>query len=164
MKKKIGELLFQIIPVMIGVYLGFVVTNWSDGNQRKKQSQVLIDNMLSEIKSNKDKVFNVRDYHMILRDSCKSYSKRNIPFNSPGFFKGIRTQNLSSSSYETGIQTGLINEIPISKLEIINQLYTLQNEYNDFGKLVLNRLITMDMDSEERGLKGFSLFSLSYND
>ena len=41
MKKKIGEILLQIIPVMIGVYLGFVLSNWSETNKTKSQTELL---------------------------------------------------------------------------------------------------------------------------
>jgi hypothetical protein len=38
MKKRMGDLILQIIPVMIGVYLGFVVSSWAE-NRKVGQNQ-----------------------------------------------------------------------------------------------------------------------------
>jgi len=37
---------------MIGVYLGFVISNWQDSQKRKTQSQILVDNIQMEIETN----------------------------------------------------------------------------------------------------------------
>ena len=35
MKAQIKEFLLRVLPVMIGVYLGFVLSNWNEGQKRK---------------------------------------------------------------------------------------------------------------------------------
>jgi hypothetical protein len=65
-KKKIGELFFQIIPVMIGVYLGFVVSNWSERKQQDSKKKILVRNIISEIKENKKNVLGIIEYHNIM--------------------------------------------------------------------------------------------------
>ena len=67
MKKKIGEMFVQIIPVMVGVYLAFLVTEWTDRNQRRTQSKFLIENLIKEIETNDRKLKNVLGYHRMLR-------------------------------------------------------------------------------------------------
>ena len=49
---KLFELLFQIIPVMIGVFLGFLVNDWREQKQSEEQATVFIENVVEEIKSN----------------------------------------------------------------------------------------------------------------
>ena len=53
MKKKIGELIFQIIPVMIGVFLGLSVANWSEDRKKETRSDALVETIKNEIQSNK---------------------------------------------------------------------------------------------------------------
>ena len=48
---KLFELLFQIIPVMIGVFLGFLVNDWREQKQSEEQAAVFIENVVEEIKS-----------------------------------------------------------------------------------------------------------------
>ncbi|MFC2187000.1 hypothetical protein ACFCT7_06735 [Fulvivirgaceae bacterium LMO-SS25] len=74
MKRKIGDIFIQIIPVMIGVYLGFVVSNLAD------------------------------------------FRKRN------------------------------------------NQLYTLQNDYNDYGNMMLSGLLNMDLNNTPESMRKVAQF------
>ena len=153
MKKKIFELLFQIIPVMIGVYLGFLVSNWSEGKQRKAESQKLVDNMLVEINQNKTRVKQVLDYHQMLRDSSRAILQSNAKLVQPDYFEGTRRIRLANSAYNTGIQTGIINELSIDKIEIINKVYTFQNDYNQYGNMMMASLINQDFSDQEGDLK-----------
>ena len=150
MKNKIGELLFQIIPVMIGVYLGFAVSDWSDNKKRKAQSKMLVENILSEIEFNEKRIKNVVDYHQMLRDSSDVYSNSIEKNQRPPYFKGTRVVKLTNSAYNTGNQTGIINELPMKQIQILNKLYTYQNDYNDFGNMLLNALVNKDFTKRNK--------------
>lgn len=153
MKKKIGELIFQIIPVMIGVYLGFVASNWSQSNQRKSESKIMVSNILSEIESNQKRLENAIDYHTILRDSSRFYSNTIGGLKSrPQYFRGTRLTKLANSAYMTGTQTGIINELPLEKIQRLNNLYTFQDDYNEFGTLIMSSLINKDFSGKGEGL------------
>lgn len=158
MKKKIGELLFQIIPVMIGVYLGFIASNWAANKQKKHQSEVLINNLLSEIETNENKLKGVVDYHVMLRDSSRFYSNAQNRIRQANFFKGTRIMKLTNSAYNTGIQTGVINELQIDKIQAINQLYTIQNDYNEFGNLMMASLINKNFSDDEEDMREIARF------
>ncbi|MGB3606599.1 MAG: hypothetical protein WA775_08745 [Psychroserpens sp.] len=155
MKKKIGEVILQIIPVMIGVYLGFVVSNWSETNKTASQTELLRNNIIAEIKSNKSKIDEVLEYHTMIRDSSRFY--KNIPNieKMPSFFKGTRTITLTNSAFDTGIQTGLINNLKFEEIQAINNVYTMQSAYKDFNKLILSGLITIDFQENEIGIRKF---------
>jgi len=165
MKKKLGELLFQIVPVMIGVYLGFLVSNWSQNKQKRIQSQVLIENIRSEINANEKILKSVVDYHLMLRDSSRFYSNPTASITSSNFFKGTRVMKLTNSAYETGIQTGIINELSLDKIQAINQLYTFQEDYNDFGNLLMASLINKDFTNKEEDMRKIaSMLSVTMTD
>ncbi len=153
MKKKIGELLFQIIPVMIGVFLGYIASNWADSSQKEHQAKVLIGNLLSEIETNEKRLKDVIEYHTMLRDSSRFYSNSQNKIDHTDFFKGTRIMKLGNSAYNTGIQTGAINEMPIDKIQAINQLYTFQADYNEFGNMMMSSLINKDFSDKEEELK-----------
>lgn len=163
--KKLGELLFQIIPVMIGVYLGFLVTDWKDQNKRQKQADQLINNIISEIEINEKRIQQNLDYHIMLKDSSRHYARsKTIITDKPDFFKGTRIAKLTNSAYTTGIQTGIINELPMKKIQFINQLYTFQNDYNEFGNLLMAGLINKDFSGPEDIQKVIRYLSMTMTD
>lgn len=165
MKKKIGELLLQIIPVMIGVYLGFIVTNWGENRKSRKQAETLIANILSEIEINQGRLENVVDYHVMLRDSSRYYSNAQVRMTKPRFFEGTRVVRLTNSAYTTGVQTGVINELPIAQIQAINQVYTFQNDYNEFGNLMMASLLNRDFSENEENMRAIARFlSVSMTD
>ena len=165
MKKKIGELFFQIIPVMIGVYLGFLASNWASNSQKKHESKILIENLLSEIDTNETTLKDVIEYHKMLLDSSRYYSRDRNKIENTKYFKGTRLLKLSSSAYNTGIQTGVINEMSIDDIQNINQLYTFQDDYNEFGKMMMTSLISKDFsDKEEDKKKIARLLALTMSD
>lgn len=162
--KKIGELIFQIIPVMIGVYLGFIVSNWSETKQQNAKKKILIENMISEINENKNNIIEVVQYHEMLRDSSRYYLKSGRA-DMPSFFRGVNTLTLINSAFETGIQTGLLNELSIDKIQSLNRVYTSQKSYNDFCNILLSGLLNMDfMENEESIKKILQYLSISMTD
>lgn len=158
MKKKIGELLFQIIPVMIGVYLGFVVSDCAGNQQKRKQSELLTQNLLSEVEMNETKLKYVVEYHEMLRDSSRIFASADNGAARPRFFKGTRIMKLNSSAYDTGIQTGVINELSIDKIQALNNLYTLQGDYNEFSVIMMSSLINKDFSDREEDMKKIARF------
>jgi hypothetical protein len=165
MRRKLGDIILQIIPVMIGVYLGFVISNWQDSQKRTTQSQILVDNIQMEIETNKRIIENVIDYHKMLRDSSRYYANAEIINKRPAFFQGTRTQQFSSSAYNTGIQTGVINELPLSKIQLLNNVYNYQDFCNEYSKMLMNGLITLDFSDNPDGIKKIARYlSLTMTD
>lgn len=165
MKNKIGDLIIQIISVMIGVFLGFIITHWSENNAQQKKAELLIKNISSEIQVNKKSIDQVINYHRQLLDSTRYYLKKDsIPYK-PNFYQGVNTITFTSNAFETGIQTGLINEIPINKLQALNNVYTRQREYEEFSKLLMTVLLNLDFANNEEAKRKILMFlSLSMTD
>lgn len=157
---KVIDLLWQIVPVTIGVYLGFLVSSWSDDNKSKQQSRALIENIKVEVRANKGKIEQVIDYHTMLRDSSRIYGEPNSDQVNPNFFKGIQMQTLNTSAYETGIQTGIINELSIDQIQELHQLYSYQEFYNEMGKMILSSLINKDFSDNIESMRKITQFLL----
>lgn len=158
MKRSIWQLFLQIFPVMIGVYLGFLVSDWADDKKRKEESAVLVESLLSEIDINQKQLEGVIEYHSMIRDSCRYYANVERVDERPRFFEGTRIQKLSNSAYNTGVQTGVINELSMDKIQAINQLYTYQKDYDDFGNIVMANLINMDFSENKADMQRIARF------
>lgn len=91
MKKRIVEVLFQIVPVMIGVYLGFLVTDWANGRERRRDAAILRNNLQIEMSDNHRRLANVLPYHRMLLDSFQRPRDLFLRGSSPSFFRGLRT-------------------------------------------------------------------------
>ena len=150
MKDKIGDLIIQIISVMIGVFLGLIISNWSSAKKDKRKAEVLVENIKNEIEYNKSNVQNVIDYHKTLRDSARYHLNENkFKLERPKYFRGINTVILNSSAFETGLQTGLMTEISVERIQLLNDIYSKQKSYQEYSNFVLSGLITMDYDQDE---------------
>ena len=166
MKNKTADLVIQIISVTVGVFLGFMISNWSEGRREADKYNALIKNITAEIQDNQKKIEQVINYHRTVRDSTRFYLKQeDLKQFSPDFFKGVRTLTLVNSAYQTGIQTGLFNNMKLEKIQSINDIYTKQRAYEDFSNLLLSGLITMDFEESEKSTrKLFTFLSISMTD
>lgn len=164
MKSKFSAILLEIIPVAIGVFLGFLVSNWADNRTNYQKTQNLKENITAEVISNKHRIEKVIDYHKTLRDSSVYYANNRIT-REPRFFQGINTAFLLKSAFETGIQTGLINGFPIDLIQEANDVYNIQNEYSDFKSLLLSSILSIDVMGEEKEKRRFfTILALAMTD
>ncbi len=159
MKNKIGDLIIQIITVMIGVFLGFIVSSWSESNKEQQQANQLLATISSEIQNNQARVSRVIDYHKMLRDTARYYlQQQQLSQFKPTFFRGVNTLTLSNSAFETGTQTGLINNIELDQLQALNNVYTQQRAYENFSNILLTGVINMDFNMSQESARRMLMF------
>ncbi|WP_226389301.1 hypothetical protein [Penaeicola halotolerans] len=156
-KKRLKEFFIQIIPVMVGVYLGFLVSDWSSNRQVAQKKEALLESLKAEIMENQSMIASVLEYHEQLRDTAALYANKGVT-RMPSFFGGVRTIPLTSSAFETGIQTGLINELSIQEIQNLNRLYTHQQSYNDFSNLLLSGLMNIGYAPNEQSMRQIMQF------
>jgi len=158
-KNKISDLVIQIISVTIGVFLGFVISDWSENRRESNKQVLLLKNIEAEINSNRRKVEKIIDYHMVVRDSSRHFLKQNDTNQTRVlFFKGINTVTFDNSAYQTGIQTGLLNTMDFDLIQSLNEIYTKQRSYEDFANLLLAGLINMDTGDDGMSPKKLANF------
>ncbi|MAX71009.1 MAG: hypothetical protein CL868_00125 [Cytophagaceae bacterium] len=166
MKNKTSDLFIQIISVTIGVFLGYIISNWSANSKESEKLKSLVENIKAEIHDNQTKVSHVIDYHRMVKDSTSYYlNKEDLVNFKPTFFKGVNTITFSNSAYQTGIQTGLFNKMKLKNVQAINDIYTKQRAYKDFANLLMSGLITMDFDENKEAFRKIAIFlSISMTD
>ncbi|AGC78238.1 hypothetical protein LX97_02967 [Nonlabens dokdonensis] len=151
---------------MIGVFLGFLISNWSASNRDEEKTSVVLNSIENEIQSNKSKIENVIDYHRTLRDSTRYYlNQQFVKPVRPTFFRGVNTVILNNSAFETAIQTGLVTNIPVDEIQRLNDIYGKQESYKQFSNMLLSGLITMGFDGNEKAMKRLLMYlSISMTD
>lgn len=164
-KSKLWVFIKEIIPVAIGVFLGFIVSNWTENSKKNSQTAQLKNHISAELSNNKSKIESVLEYHIMLRDSSRYYSNLNENSKFPSFFEGINTALLSSSAFDTGIQTGLINGLSMDFIQEANNVYNIQQSYKELRQLLTSGLFTMNFQGNDNDKnRFFVLLAMSMTD
>ncbi|MEM9823767.1 MAG: hypothetical protein AAF985_21970 [Bacteroidota bacterium] len=155
MKKLIKETFIQMIPVMIGVYLGFALNNFGAQQKLEKQTEVFQQMLHNEIEQNLKEVSKKYTYHQKLQQdfqqllNSQELEKDFGEYNFTGFLTG----KMNASAYNTGIQTGIIQEFDLQLVQHLNRLYTLQEAYTNFNRSVINNYMGKAFPETEKDIR-----------
>lgn len=129
----IGEILLIVVGILIALYL-------QNRNETKK-TEVMVTTTLNiiktEINKNKKSIELAIDYHDLLRDTLPKVTppKNEEEIKSKlGFWRGMGTERLQNSAFQTCIQSGVSREFNTELLQSLNELYTLQESYNKYNE------------------------------
>lgn len=143
-KKLIYNGFLQIIPVMFGVYLGFALNNFGEQQKLNRQKNTYEQMLKNEIQDNLKQVKEVSVYHeKITKDFIEIRENKDIKsaFNNYTM-TGLRPGNVSSSAYNTGIQTGIIQEFDLEIIQNLNKLYNYQGKYDSYNEQMLSSFLS----------------------
>ena len=170
MIKRITELLLQLIPVAIGVYIGIVAGNWNEQRNHRKNQQELLTNIAKELESNKKKLDRAYTYHHALwekLDSIFEYApaeQLDKPFfDNYGFqiipgWTGVNIPTLETSVFETGIISNLISGMDFETVNRISKIYNYQKQYKEVLRPFTERIINVNNQSTTREMLTALLF------
>ena len=166
MKKIVVSILSQVIPIMIGVYLGFAMNNLGERQKLKKQSNTYKEMLKNEISENLKAIDSVSPYHKEITEKfSKMLKSTNIEEKFGAMkFNGFKPGFVNDSAYNTGIQTGIIQEFDLKLIQSLNKLYTLQGKYNRFNENMINAFLSNkfpETESEIKSLLRLSLMSMN---
>lgn len=156
MKKTIGEILLRVLPIMLGVYLGFALNNFGANQKLKKQAATFKAMLKNELQQNLESVQGVRPYHQqLVKDFAEILQAEDIEqaFNDYSL-KGLKPGFVNSSAYETGIQTGIIQQFDLTLVQQLNRLYMLQKRYTNFNENMINALSSRQYPDTEHEIRG----------
>lgn len=143
-KKLIYNGFLQIIPIMFGVYLGFALNNFGEQQKLNRQKNTYEQMLKNEIQDNLKQVKEVSVYHeKITKDFIEIRENKDIKsaFNNYTM-TGLRPGNVSSSAYNTGIQTGIIQEFDLEIIQNLNKLYNYQGKYDSYNEQMLSSFLS----------------------
>jgi len=153
LKRSIWKFIREMIPVMLGVYFAFALSDYSDRRKTKEEFQEFKTLLAKEITQNRDNLKPTYEYHQKLKEDFDTLRNSDDPFQSFSEYelRGIRPGFVSSSAYKTGLQTGIIHQFDLDWIIAINNLYTYQEKYDDYNKSLLDGFISQKIpeDSEE---------------
>lgn len=151
--KQIKDLIFQLIPVAVGVYLGILGGNYNEQKRHQNAQEELLTNIALELKSNQEKLQFAYDYHVLIGEKVDSMinnsSREKLDssfFGIGGFFaipgwRGVALPPLERSVFESGIIGNLMSGMDFPTLNKISKTYNLQKEYKDITQTITNKII-----------------------
>jgi len=153
-KNDLWFLLLQTLPVMLGVYLGFWLSERGEQKHTDQQVDKLETLIINEIESNRSEVTKKLKYHEMLLDTLNVLKKGNNIDRSRLFntFKGINPPRLKNACYQSGIQTGLINNFELEEVTLLNEIMAEQESLDKYSDAAIAALLTTGTFGDE----GFS--------
>lgn len=156
-RKKLINLLkitfVQILPIMIGVYLGLVANNWNENQKAEELQNRLLESMKKELKANQKNIEHLLEYHQSLLDSTNAYSERYTieelnELSAENFmtsvWRGTKVGTLKNATYQTAMVTGALADMDIDLAIQLSEIDLIQKDYSATGDKYLNSLIQMD--------------------
>ncbi len=150
-KSEFWKFIREMIPVMLGVYFAFALNDYSE--QRKTNNQFAEYKALikKEVTQNLERLKPNFEYHKNFKDDLVSITESDEPFQSFKEYKmqGLRPGFVSKSAYQTGVQTGIIQEFDLDMIQNINNLYTFQSKYDEYNKSLLAGFINKNIPQND---------------
>lgn len=156
--------LLQILPIMFGVYLGFSLNNFGEQQKLNQQKNTYEQMLKNEIQDNLKQIKKASIYHKkITKDFIDIRESNDIKkaFNDYSM-AGLRPGIVSNSAFETGIQTGIIQEFDLETIQHLNKLYNYQQKYDNYNEQMLNSFLSGKFPDTESEIKSL-MINLSMN-
>ena len=156
-------MLNQFIPVILGVYLGIVASNWNESRVKRAEQQEFISNLRQELEANKSKIESTLTYRQSILSESRQLASNlssdilDTNFWSTGGFslipgwQGANIPTLERSVYQTGLATNLMTGLKFDVINTIARTYNYQDSYNSIAqKLVLDKIINLEDEIKTR--------------
>lgn len=167
MKKALIFFGSQMIPVMLGVYLGFALNNYGEQQKLNKKTESFRQMLISELELNIQGIQRVKPYHEKLKIDFQDLLEEENPMEAlqQYNFMGLRPGLVNQSAFDTGIQTGIIQEFSLEEVKLINQVYTIQSDYDTFNKAMLSAFLSKGLPETNRELRNIlQIMVMNMND
>lgn len=146
-------MLNQFIPVVLGVYLGIVASNWNENRTKKAEQKEFIQNLYLEVEANQTKIKEAMAYRQAIFSSARKVRQeldQNIlqaNFWSVGHWnllpewKGIHVPTLESSVYQSGVMGNTLSGLDFQLINSIARVYNQQEDYQMWvERLILDKV------------------------
>lgn len=147
----------QFIPVVLGVYIGIVASNWNENRVKEAEQEEFVKNLALEIQANKSKLEESAGYRELIFLSREKLRKELEPkvleagFWSAGGWdivpgwEGLKIPTLESSVHQSGIMTNALSGLDFKVINTIARSYNHQEEYKVYAqKLILDNLTQLE--------------------
>lgn len=166
-KDHLVSLLNQFIPVVLGVYVGILASNWNENRVQKAEQKEFIENLQQEIGENKTKLEEALVYQKKILQTARQTRQEldrevlEAAFWNADHFKlipgweGLNIPRLENSVYTSGIMINAMAGMEFGNISAISRTYHHQKDY----ELYAQRLIFDNLTQLEGEVKTEEVFN-----
>ena len=140
----LGDVVVQIIAVVVGILLALFINNWSTQRQQQANVAEAMQAMRVELAANRDQLRGNAAYLFAMAKAMQdSPANKNQPPRSCGGWDkwhGTRGANVVDAAYQTAIATQALANMPFKHAVLVSQTYGWQHlleKRNDFEVTLL---------------------------
>ena len=126
----IGSAIFQGLLVVLGVLLGFFITEWQAEQSRRAEASHALAGIVEEIAANRDAIAAASAYHKdhldLLDAAAREQKKPDIRAFDRGF---VSPAQVSSAAWSTAGETGALANLPFDQVLALSRIYGQQSAY-----------------------------------
>jgi hypothetical protein len=126
----IGSAIFQGLLVVLGVVLGFFITEWQADQTRNAEARQALAHILEEVAANRDVIAAAKAYHgeklKALDAAARDQKAPDIRLFDRGF---VAPAQVSSAAWSTASETGALADLPFDQVLALSRLYGQQAAY-----------------------------------
>ena len=149
----LGSAMFQGALVVLGVLLGFLITEWQADNSRRAEADLALASIIEEIASNRDAVIAARTYHGEHIDMIQKAMAAKTPLDVRSFPRGfIAPAQTSTAAWTSASETGALSHLPFDKVLSLSRIYSQQAAYQQQQATVSTVLYTKLFESGPEGV------------
>lgn len=159
-KSKISEYFIQFLIVVIGVFLGMLVTDWNADRKMSKNRTVLLNSLKTEIEDNKKSLegnwSNRRAFFKSLDSLGNDITrdqKRERFFDKPWSerlpnWKGFGSGKLNNSMFESAKYGNILAGMNIDLLQQLSKTYNIQHNTVSLRNTMMGKFFDIDTNTE----------------
>ncbi len=157
--RKFAELLFEVLLISVGVFLGLLANNWHEEREHRAQARAALGNFLEEMQVNTQAIEQYRQYHERLVRELGLFLGSDQPATNDRFqgevhFQGLRPVIFEHTAWDLAIATQALSYLQPDLAFDISKVYTRQVAFQTLENSFLSSAYTPATLSAEnqRGL------------
>ena len=125
-----GSAIFQAVLVVLGVILGFAVTEWQANAREQGEAQHALSGIIEEIGANRNAIVDARTYHQdkltAMIEAQKSNARLDVRIFERGF---VAPAQVSSAAWTSASEVGALAHLPFDDVLSLSRVYAQQAAY-----------------------------------
>ena len=164
--KSFLNLLLEVVPVTVGVFLALWANNWHEDRDHRAQAQAALRNFVGEMETNLQATQRYRPYHEALAGELVQFLRSKEPpsedrFSKEVHFEGVRPVIYEHTAWDLALATQALSYLKPDLAFDISKVYTQQNAFQTLENSFLASAFTPASMSSDN-VKGLATAMVIY--
>jgi len=164
--KSFLNLLLEVVPVTVGVFLALWANNWHEDREHRAQAQAALRNFVGEMETNLQATQRYRPYHEALAGELVQFLRSKEPpsedrFSKEVHFEGVRPVIYEHTAWDLALATQALSYLKPDLAFDISKVYTQQNAFQTLENSFLASAFTPASMSSDN-VKGLATAMVIY--